>query len=293
MRLISGIDGTGGRRLDLAPESFASGPTGGRILVGEDDGSVSRLSLLDAARGCRTALADEASVIRSAVASPDGRSLYEHRVDRRTRQDLGVWRRGLDADGTAEGAAERVLAGIGEDPDLGRTFFTDLVAAGDGRLVVSSCGAQACRVRVLDPDTGQTALVAGTGPAVGVTGRRLVVRDACAGWPCAVTSVDLVTGRRATLIDAAWAATLGGSLDVQLVYEADGSVGAIEVATGRRTAPIEAGAVPLRSGSTATGGAEAAGATVALAPGGRADGIGLRAFDPARGIAIEIGEVER
>ena len=72
MRLTVGIDGTAGRHLDLGPESFASGPTGGRILVGEDDGALSRLSALDAVRGCSMAIAEEASVIRSAVMAPDG-----------------------------------------------------------------------------------------------------------------------------------------------------------------------------------------------------------------------------
>ena len=45
MRLTVGVDGTAGRHMDLAPESFASGPAGGLVLVGEDDGAVSRLSL--------------------------------------------------------------------------------------------------------------------------------------------------------------------------------------------------------------------------------------------------------
>ena len=186
-----------------------------------------------------------------------------------------------------------MLAGLGEDPELGRTFFTDLLVAGDGRLVVSSCGAQACRVRVLEPATGLVARMTGSGPALGVTGRRLVVREACAGWPCPVTAVDLGTGRRETLVRDAWAAMLGGPLDGEVVYEASGGrVGAVEVATGRRTGLIEAGGVPLRRGSTAKGGAESARGTVALAPDGRADGLRLRAFDPAHGVATETGEAE-
>ena len=88
-RLTAGIAGQPSRQLDLAPESFASGPVGGLVLAGEDDGTVSRLRLLDPARGCATAVADEPAVIRSAVLDPDGRSIVEHRVDRTTRADLG------------------------------------------------------------------------------------------------------------------------------------------------------------------------------------------------------------
>ena len=91
-------------------------------------------------------------------------SLYEHRVDRRTRADLGVWRRELAA-GTAVAPRTACWPGLRPDPATGRTFVTDLVVAGDGRLVVSSCGARACRIRVLDPATGAVAPVAGTGPA--------------------------------------------------------------------------------------------------------------------------------
>ena len=136
-RLTAGIAGRPSRHLDLAPESFASGPVGGLVLAGEDDGSVSRLRLLDPAHGCATAVADEPAVIRSAVLDPDGRSIVEHRVDRATRADLGIWRR------TIGGSAVRMLDGLGPDPELGPTFATDLVVAADGRLVVSSCAMDA------------------------------------------------------------------------------------------------------------------------------------------------------
>ena len=40
-------------RLDLDAESFASGPAGGTVLVGNDDGRTSTLSLLDLSGTCR------------------------------------------------------------------------------------------------------------------------------------------------------------------------------------------------------------------------------------------------
>ncbi len=291
MRLTVGLAGAGGRWLALAPESFASGPVGGRVLAGTDDGAVSSLRLLDPARACATAVADEGDVIRSAVIAPDGRSLVEHRVDRQTRDDLGVWRRALAADGTPTGDAVLVLPGLAPDATHGRTFTTELLVEADGRLVASSCGAEACRVRVLDPGSGEVTSVERIGPALGVTGGRLVARAACAGEPCGLVSVDLSSRARATVVEAALAAGLDGAT---LVYEVPGGrVASLEITTGRRSGPVDAGGVPMRGGSLAQAGSAAPDGTIPLAPGGRPTATGLRAFDPDLGTSTIIGEVRR
>ena len=94
-RLAVGGPGTANpRRLDLTAESFAAGPFDGRVLVGSDDGRRSTLSLVDPARGCAQALATMGTaVIRRATLTPDRQAVIEFRVDRRTRADLGVFRR--------------------------------------------------------------------------------------------------------------------------------------------------------------------------------------------------------
>ena len=287
-RLTTGIAGRPSRHVDLAPESFASGPAGGLVLAGEDDGTVSRLRLLDPARGCATAVADEPAVIRSAILDPDGHSIVEHRVDRATRADLGIWRR------TIGGPAIRLLDGLEPDPELGTTFATDLVIAADGRLVVSSCAMEACRVRVLDPSTGAVDHVRGTGRGLGVTGGSVIVRAACPGLPCPVEAIDLATGQRTTLAGDAGAAVLGGPAGTDLVFEAAGDrVAVLEVATGRRVTAREAGGVPLRAGSTATAGAEAPPGRVALAPRGRPAATTIRSFDPVGGSSAELVEASR
>ena len=94
-------DGDAAAHVDLDPESFASGPFGGTILSGTDDGRTSRLSLLDLGAGCAWAVGRSGHVVRHATLTPDGRSIVEFRVDRRTRSDLGVWARPLDG-GDAE-----------------------------------------------------------------------------------------------------------------------------------------------------------------------------------------------
>src|SRR5262245_41731174 len=75
------------RRLDLAAESFATGPFGPVVLVGSDDGRRSTLRIVDPVAGCADAAGAAASVVRSALLKHDGLAMVEHRVDRATRAD--------------------------------------------------------------------------------------------------------------------------------------------------------------------------------------------------------------
>jgi hypothetical protein len=175
-------------RVDLDAESFASGPAGGTVLVGTDDGRTSTLSLLDLAGACRWALAESDDVIRVATLSPDGRSIAEARVDRRSRADLGVWRRPLDGR-----PGSRILRPIDPDARFGRTWRTELAWSEDGRtLIVQTCGEVACRFRLLDEATGERRTVAdpSLGELVGFVEQRLVAHGACRGLPCPLLAVD-------------------------------------------------------------------------------------------------------
>lgn len=202
----------GARQLDLDAESFAAGPVGGTILVGTDDGRRSRLSLLDVSRACAWPVAESVDVIRTATLAPDGATLFEHRVDRRTRADLGLWQRPLDG----SGPPSRVLPPIVADARFGQTWLTDLVWSDDGRsLAVQSCGEVACRVRVLDPVVGDVRLISDPhlGDLVGVAGDRLVAHGACRGLPCPLVSVDLRDGSTTVLDHAAGQAVLSRDTD--------------------------------------------------------------------------------
>ena len=195
------------RSLDLAAESFAAGPFGGAALVGTDDGRRSRLSLVDVARDCAWPLVASADVVRTATVAPDGTTLYEFRVDRRTRADVGVWRRAL----AGSEAPARVLHPIESDERFGRTWVTDFIWSEDGRsLAVQSCGEIACRVRILDTMGGLVRLVAdpGLGDLVGLDADRLVAHGACRGLPCPLVSVDIATGASLILDPAAGQAVL-------------------------------------------------------------------------------------
>lgn len=224
--LAVGTDGDrSSRYLDLPAESFAAGPFGRLVLVGSDDGARSRLLAIDVAAGCSFALAEEAAVIRRATIDPSGERLYEMRVDRTTRADLGIWSRPVDG----SRPAVQVLDPLGADERFGRTFTTDLTwdLAGE-RLAVQSCGESACRVRVFDP-TGRTIRTVDDpdlGAIVGIDGDELVVYAACPGLPCPILAVDLRNGSRQLLADAADASAVITTDDgARLVHEVSREAG--------------------------------------------------------------------
>ncbi len=268
--LTVAVRGNRPRTVPLPPESFASGPGGGQVVVGDDNGNRSRLRIVDLTRGCLRLSIEEPDVIRSALLASDGASVWEHRVDRDTRADLGIWRRSVD-----DGTTMRVLPGIDADPGYGPTFVTVLRGSADGHLAVASCGALACRTRVLDPDGSSISTVEDTGPPVGFADGRLVSHAACDWWPCAVLAVEPRTGRREVLVDAANDAELGGAGDQMLVYQTGaGELAVMNVASGTRSElPGERGLAPVRRGSVTDAGVDLPPGRVLLAANGRMDDI--------------------
>jgi hypothetical protein len=195
------------RTLALDAEAFAAGPFGDTVLIGTDDGRRSSLSLVAVRDDCAWPIASSPDVIRRATISADGLTVYEMRVDRSTRADLGIWSRRLDG----VGQPARVLEPIVADERFGRTFATEFTWSSDGEaLAVRSCGELACRVRVLDPVTGRHQLIAdpGMGDVVGLSDEHLVVHAACRGLPCPVVSVPLSGGTPIVLDATAGLATM-------------------------------------------------------------------------------------
>ncbi len=218
-RLSLGIDRERSvRRLLLPPESFAAGPFGGLLLVGSDDGVTSTVQAVDVAAGCSWRLATEDAVIRRATIDPVGRTLFEYRVDRSTRADLGVWARDLDGS-----TAHQVLEPLASDDRFGRTFTTEFSWSVDGSaLAVQSCGEQACRTRFIAPhghparDVSEPDL----GTMIGTDGDRLVSYLSCSGFPCPIVAIDLMSHARRTLADLAGIATLATTPDgARVIHE--------------------------------------------------------------------------
>jgi hypothetical protein len=301
-RLSIGMAGDASLRgLDLDAESFASGPFSGTVLLGTDDGTSSRLSLIDVGAGCAWRIARSDDVIRRATITPDGGTLVEFRVDRRSRADLGVWRRPL----ARPGPEVRLLPPIDPDIRFGPTWLTEFSWSHDGGLLaVQSCGEVACRVRWVDLATGVIGIVAdpSVGDMVGLTHRLLAAHGACRGLPCPIRSVDLGTGSTRTLVPSAGQAiVVGDGGTARVVYELDtdgGTLGSIGIDGGdTRRLPVERAPQRLIAGPAWAGGAaELPPGWVAFGPDGRLPlsgpvGVVLRRVADGRSAAFE--EVSR
>ncbi len=225
-RLTVGLDGERSTRsLGLAAESFAAGPFGTIILAGSDDGVVSRLAAIDVAAGCSWTIAEERAVIRRATIDPVAMTVYEARVDRSTREDLGVWLRSLDG----ASPARRILAPLPGDDRFGRTFSTEFTWDMSGAvLAVQACGATACRTRVLPADGNPVITIdePDLGPLVGIDADRLVSYEACRGLPCPIVATDLTTGERTVLAPDAGLSIVVDTRDgTRLVHESGATDG--------------------------------------------------------------------
>jgi hypothetical protein len=219
-RLIVGIGAGRARRAwELPGESFVAGPFGRLLLVGTDDGSRSGIFAYDVARDCGWAAATERDVIRRATLDPTSGTIFETRVERASRADLGVWRRSLDA--TAPAVA--VLAPPPADDRFGRTFSTEFAwDTSATRLAVQSCGELACRTRFVlaPPGTADPPVDPEAGPLVGLDGDEVLAFGACRGRPCPIVSTNLVTGGRRTVEPLADRAILVAGTDrARLVVE--------------------------------------------------------------------------
>ena len=216
---VGRADGAGERTMEFHSESFAAGPFGAIVLVGTDDGAGSQLFALDVVAGCATPIDTSQDVIRRATISPDGRSVVEFRVDRRSRSDLGIWRKRLDRDEPAE----PFIPPIGADVRFGTTWSTEFLWSVDGtELAIQSCGEAACRTRMVAPETGGLRQVdePDLGPAIGLADGHLVSYLGCPGLPCPVVAIDLSTGARRTLApDAGPAVVIATDAGARLVHE--------------------------------------------------------------------------
>jgi hypothetical protein len=290
--------GRGERQTVLAidAEGSASGPVGDGVLVLSDDGAASRLALVDARNACAVMLDRSLDVVRRALLAPDGRGLVEHRLERSKRTSLGIWRRPLD------GPSVRILAAIEPDDRFGRTFSTEIEWTADGRLVIQSCGAAACRTRVLDPGSGRLDRVVDDdrqGELIGVSGSQLVTYAACPGLPCAIVATDLGVGTQRVLAAEAGLARVIASADgARLIHELGapnsgrlrsvrldgGAEEVLALAPGQLLVPV-----PSRSRSAIA----IPPGLVLISPDGRAGPRGTLLMDPASGSQLDMSEVTR
>jgi hypothetical protein len=260
---------------ELPPESFAAGPFGRIVLVASDDGVRSRLDAYDVDRDCAFPLGIETDVVRGATIDAGSGMVFETRVARSTRTDLGVWRRPVD--GSAP--ARRILEPLAADGRFGRTFSTELTwgAGGDG-LAVQSCGEVACRIRIIEPDAGLAETVADPdlGRLIGFDRDRLVAYGACRGMPCPIVSIDRATGGSTVLDPLGGPAVVVGAADgsrlVRIVRDATGSrlrSTALDGSGVHDAGPVPDGLALVPPGPDTGGGFRVPPGWIVLAPDGR------------------------
>jgi hypothetical protein len=186
------------RVVELPAESFLGDRVGDAVLVGSDDGLRSRLRLVGAGHGCERVIATSRErIFRRAAIDPAGQSVVALHLERRTRRELGIFRRPLGG-----GRWERLLGPLADDAPavlarIGPIFATILAWSGDGAtLAVQSCGSHACATRVVAGDGGSKLLLGrpGQGPLLRVERDLLLTLAVCAGTPCPIVRTRLSTG---------------------------------------------------------------------------------------------------
>ena len=243
-RLVVGRVGRRGvMELPLPVESFASGPAGGQILVGSDDGRRSTVRVVDVAGRCAAVVHEGRELIRRAIFDATGGVIVEFRLDRSSRADLGVWSRPRD------GAKSRLLLQpLAPNARIGRVFATGLSWSTDGqRLIVTSCGESACLARILDRPSGRVTTVDDPpiGEVIGLVGADLVAYGGCPGLPCEVVAMNLQTGRVRGIAQLAGLAAVSVAGEGVLAFEDYMTRGHLRVVrldgAPLRTLPLEKG----------------------------------------------------
>lgn len=255
-------------RVSLPAESFVAGPFGDRVVYGRDDGRASEIRVVRLADGCDERVATSANVARGATVSPSGGNLFVHLVDRRSRADLGVWRRSLHG----RGEAQQMLPGLVDPGDgpFGRTFGTFFTWSDTGRtLAVQSCGAVACRTRLLDPETGRWTMDASPdqGELIGLTDTERYAYAACHGLPCPVVAIE-PDGRRRAVVASAGVATVAVDGGVaRIAYEAPAPDGGVSIHVRSAAGGRDRVMADQRSGLHLAWPARWAGTAVTVVPG--------------------------
>jgi hypothetical protein len=283
--------------LPLAVESFASGPSSGRILVGNDDGSRSTVRILDVGLRCAVVVHEGGDVIRRAVFDASGAGIVEFRLDRVSRADLGVWSRPLD-----DSTPRRLLDPLARNDRIGRVFATALSWSIDGdRLIVTSCGESFCLARILDRSIGRVTTVDDprVGDVLGLVGDDLVAYGGCPALPCEIVAMNVRTGIIRVLAAfaglAAVSAVDGGAVVFE-DYRTDRRLRVVGIdGTGLRTLPLGNGKRLVPSSDRALAAIELPAGVVALAEGSRPSGAGVPAtfINLADGRRLPAAEVVR
>lgn len=179
-------------RLNL-PENhaFADGPRGGLIAVGWDDGSTSEVQVVDARSGSAESVLTATEILWGGTLAPNGGAIYYVPVDRASMTDGGLWRLGLEPDGTT-GTPEQVIDELAAQTyDFASQLYFAWSPDGE-RFTAQYCNRGECVAHVVEAATGESRLhdQAGVFELRGMTDDAYVA-DAFSGGRSGILAVDL------------------------------------------------------------------------------------------------------
>lgn len=184
--------------VDVWAAPFVSQPRSNTATVGAFDGIRSELWTLDLVSGASRVVLDTPDAVTAAMWMPESEEVYLVASDPEGRP-LGVF---LSPTGGSE-PARRLLDPVGRWADRPPGSFDRLLVTADERFVLHiACTGEACAMRWMDQQTGDTREIADLdyGVVIGLAERALYfsglpapVRERC-GLACPVLAVDLGTG---------------------------------------------------------------------------------------------------
>lgn len=144
--------------------AWANGPYGLAVLVGDDDGTRSRLFTVSSLDGSETTQLETSDAVVVGALSEDEGAIYFVPVDRVTGVDRGLWRLPVG------GSAEEVVAGpIAKAPNDYASRWTMDWSADGSVLVTQACHMRSCTTLVLDRGTRASRLDGSGARLIGVT----------------------------------------------------------------------------------------------------------------------------
>lgn len=171
---------------DAWGRSYVSGPVGTDVLVVNDDGKSSDISVISALDGSVRSSTSTDAIVPAAALSRGG-EIFFVQINRATGIDFGLWRRSSAGDET------QILAGpLGSEP-VDQSIWQLAISPDGQTIVVQSClGAVRCASYFVDAATGAARKIDSISWPRGVTDDELITRIADPGGS-GLVAVNLVT----------------------------------------------------------------------------------------------------
>ena len=281
--------------LELPTSAWASGPVGGLVLVGSDDGKQSTVQIVGPSSAA--ILWTSKDIVWRGALLPDGSAILAL-LTRDKREEGGIVHVG--SDGVPVQVVKRTVP-----PTFGQTWSEELfISAASDVLAVQDCAPGSCRSRFYDMTRAYALIGSSEGDfcqLIGVTSNRFAAfgADACdSGRPADVLVGPLGKGAPTVVGNGDTATFFRDGETTRLAIGGETPTGYLLKAVSLDG--IDTVTIPAPAGMSLVAQAEANGSNyslpdgwIALAPGGQLtpDGLGASIVNPSTGVAIDSGSV--